>query len=98
MHSDFLKRAYDQGYEDTLVAFGLEKQAISIAPAAKAVWSGLKWGASKLFGKPAAGAAAPKNVMGGFGRTMDFANRMPAQLGAGFGRMKLNDAVTNATV
>lgn len=97
MNSQLLKLSFDQGYEDTLVALGLEKKAF-IGAVGKALWTGAKFLGRNFIGKPAAGAAAPKNMMGGFGKAVDVANKPVTQIGASVGSGYGNKAITDATV
>jgi hypothetical protein len=97
MNPQLLKLSFDQGYEDTLVALGLEKQAF-IGALGKGLWTGAKFLGRQFLGKPAAGAVAPKNVMGVVGTAADFASKPVTQVGFGIGKQKFNEAVTNATV
>jgi len=97
MNSQLLKLSYDQGYESVLVALGLEKKAF-IGAVGKALWTGAKFLGRNFMGKPAAGAAAPKNIMGAAGKTVDALNKPITQVGASVGSGYGNKAITDATV
>jgi len=99
MNSQLVKLSFDQGYEDTLVALGLKKEAF-VGAAVRGLMTGAKFLGRGLgfMKKPlATGATAPKNIMGNFGRAVDVAGNPVTQIGASLGYNKLDNFVTNAT-
>jgi hypothetical protein len=90
MNSQLLKLSFDQGYEDTLVALGLEKQAI-FALAGKAIGAAARGVGNMIF------KGSQKKFTGVAAKGMDIANKPITQIGTGVAGGMADTAVTNAT-
>lgn len=92
MSTQLLKLSFNQGYEDTLVALGFEKQAFIWGAAGKMLGAAGK-GIGNLIAK-----AGQKKLPNAIGKPMGVMQGAPAQIGSGVLREGVNTRVTEATV